>query len=181
MIKMVLVGGLFVASLQLVADNKPAANRLSKKDKQDLVEMFVEFVDGMERDSNMPVKEQIQSRWWFWETPMTRIEKSIEQLNQMAQQISNYIVDLNVTQHGDHHGAKQCCKEALNRLEQIEMLLAKLVALLIEQRQTIGSRDDQSVGEQDFNCVAEIDNAELSVISWLKTVYREQLKDKFIS
>ena len=87
MMKMIVVGGLFLANVQLVADCKPATNRLSKKDKNDLVEMFVEFVDGMERDNSMPVKEQIQSRWWFWETPMTRIEKSIEQLNQMAQQI----------------------------------------------------------------------------------------------
>lgn len=181
MMKMVLVGGLFFAPITLFAECKQTATRLSKKDKQDLVEMFVEFVDGMERDTAMPVKEQIQSRWWFWETPMTRIEKSIEQLNQMAQQISNYIVDLEVSSHGHGHHDKQCCKESLARLEQIEMLLAKLIALLIEQRQTLGALDDQSVGEQDFNCVSDIDNAELSVISWLKTVYREQLKDKFIS
>ena len=97
MMKMVLVGGLLLSNVCSAAEYKAASNRLSKKDKQDLVEMFVEFVDGMERDDAMPVKEQIQSRWWFWETPMTRIEKSIEQLNQMAQQISNYIVDLEIS------------------------------------------------------------------------------------
>jgi hypothetical protein len=180
MIKKFLLTVLMVSSFNMYADSKVGSTRLSKKDKQDLVEMFTEFIDGMERSSDAPIKEQINSRWWFWETPMARIERSIDQLNQMAQQIQNYIVELNVAQQDDH-GAKECCKEALKRLEQLELLLAKLIALLIEERGVLGSLDDESVGEQEFNSVADIDNAELSIISWLKTIYREQLKDKFIS
>lgn len=157
-----------------------AETRLSKKDKQDLVAMFTEFIEGMERGGEVPIKEQMQSRWWFWETPMTRIERSIDQLNQMAQQIQNYILELNISNQGDP-GAKECCKEILHRMEQLELLLAKLIAILIEERQVIGSLDDQSVGEQEFNSVEDIDNAQLSLISWLKSVYREQLIDKFIS
>ncbi len=179
MIKKLLFSALIFSCLTIDA-NKAGSTRLTKKDKQDLVEMFTEFIDGMERSDDLPVKEQLQTRWWFWETPMVRIEKSIDQLNQMAQQIQNYIVDLNISHHEDH-GVKECCQEALARLEQLELLLAKLIALLIEEREVLGSLDDQSVGEQDFNSVADIDNAELSIISWLKTIYREQLEDKFIS
>lgn len=152
-----------------------SSSRLTKKDKQDLVEMFTEFIDGMERNTEMPVKDQIQTRWWFFENPMTRIERSIDQLNQVAQQIQNYILDVH------HGGSKECCKETLARLEQLEMFLAKLIVILIEERKVIGSLDDQSVGEQEFNSVADIDNAEYTIITWLKTIYREQLKDKFIS
>ena len=54
--------------------------------------------------------------------------------------------------------------------------------MLVElQGQVLGNLDDVSVGDEDFNSVDDIDAAELSLISWLKTIYREQLKDKFIS
>lgn len=177
---------LMLSGLSIYADSKPNSPRLSKKDKQDLVEMFSEFIEGMERNSEIPVKEQVEKRWWFWQNPMTRIERSIDELNQIVQNIQNYIVDLTINNphhghHGNPHEIKECCKEALARLEHLELLLAKLIALLIEEREVIGSLDDQSVGEQEFNSVSDIDNAELSLVSWLKTIYREQLADKFIS
>ncbi len=175
-----LFAGIFILSTLTITADKVHGNRLSKKDKQDLLAMFTQFIDGMERQEDISVKEQIESRWWFWETPMVRIERSIDQLNQMAQQIQNYILDLNVTQQNDN-GVKECCKEALARLEHLEMLLAKLIVILLAEKETIGNLDDESVGEQDFNCVEDIDNAELSLVSWMKTIYREQLKDKFIS
>lgn len=179
MIQKLSVGMLLFICLGMNAESG-SPQRLSKKDRQDLVAMFTEFVDGMERNTDLSIKDQIQTRWWFWETPMSRIERSIDQLNQMAQQIQNYIVDFNVT-HTDDNELKECCNESLQRLEQLEFLLAKLIAILIEERTLIGSPDDETVGEENFNSVADIDNAELSVISWLKSIYREQLKDKFIS
>lgn len=163
--------------LNLNAVLKEPAQRLNKKDKQDLMVMFTEFIDGMERD-DAPIKEQIEARWWFWESPMMRIEKSIDQLNQMAQQIQNYIVDINV--EGDAEG-KKCCHKILKNLELLEGILQQMIQELIAQREVLGNLDDVSVGEQEFNSVQDIDDAELSVISWLKSIYREQLIDKFIS
>ena len=52
-------------------------------------------------------------------------------------------------------------KSALKNLEQVELLLVRLIAMLIEQREILGGLDDQSVGEQDFNSVADIDNARI--------------------
>jgi hypothetical protein len=150
---------------------------LNKKDKQDLMAMFTEFIDGMER-GDAPIKDQIEARWWFWESPMMRIEKSIDQLNQMAEQIQNYIVDINI--EGDSEG-KKCCQKIIKNLELLEGILQQMIVELIAQRQVLGSLDDVSVGEQEFNSVQDIDDADLSVISWLKSIYREQLKDKFIS
>ena len=172
--KKLFVGLLLLSSFALGASNKAGCNRLSKKDKQDLVVMFTEFIDGMERNSDLSMQEQLQTRWWFWETPMTRIEKSIDQLTQIANLIQTNIYEIN-------HTDKVCCKEVLAQLEQLELLQAKIIALLIEEKEVLGDLDDESVGEEDFNSVADIDNAELSLISWLKSVYREQLKDKFIS
>lgn len=155
MSKKLLVGVLLLSTLTMKA-NDSGCNRLTKKDKQDLVTVFTEL-----------------------KTPMKRIELSIDQLSQVAQQIQNYITDFGHHEH--HHGQKECCKELLAHLAQIKLRLAELVALMVEQRTVLGSLDDQSVGEQDFNSVQDIDNAELSAITWLKTIYREQLKDKFVS
>lgn len=161
----------------LTAAQKDPVKRLNKKDKQDLVAMFTEFIDGMERNE-MPIKDQIESRWWFWESPMMRIEKSIDQLNEMAQQIQNFIVDVTVNEDSE---SKKCCHKILKRLELFEGILQQMIQELVMQREVLGNLDDESVGEQDFNSVQDIDDAELSVISWLKSIYREQLKDKFIS
>ena len=165
-----------VAGSNLVAEPK-ANQRLSKKDKQDLVNMFTEFVDGMER-SDAPIKDQMETRWWFWESPMMRIEKSIDQLNEMAQQIQNFIVDVTVTEDQEN---KKCCHKIIKRLEELQGILQQMIQELVIQRIVLGNLDDQSVGEQDFNSVQDIDDAELSVISWLKSIYREQLQGKFIS
>jgi hypothetical protein len=176
--KSMIIGIFLLASAGMnLADDMKAASRLSKKDKQDLITMFTEFIDGMER-TDLPIKEQVEGRWWFWESPMTRIEKSIDQLNEMAQQIHNFIVDSITIQESSD---KECCHKILARLEQVEHLLIEVVKELIRQRQVMGNLDDVSVGDEEFNSVEDIDDATLSAIAWLKTIYREQLKDKFIS
>ena len=166
-----------IVCLSLNAEPKVPAQRLNKKDKQDLVAMFTEFIDGMERNE-APIKDQIESRWWFWESPMMRIEKSIDQLNEMAQQIQNFIIDVTVNEDAD---SKKCCHKIIKQLELLQGILQQMIQELVVQREVLGNLDDPSVGENEFNSVQDIDDAELSVISWLKSIFREQLRDKFIS
>lgn len=127
--------------------------RLTKKDKEDLTNMLA-----------MPISD---------------MQKSLAEINEMAQQIQNFI--FNVGSNDDAHHAKQCCYKILAHLEKVENQLSDIMDQVIMERIILGNLDDESVGEQDFNSVKDIDYAELSVISWLKTIYREQLKDKFIS
>lgn len=139
--------------------------------------------------------------------PIKKIEQKIEAINQAAHQIQNFIVD-NYNQPADHELKEQYHKilqqishlglllEALayvvqaqaqvtqdlgNHIEDLEFAVETLALELANVQATIGSPSDVSVGEEDFNSVDDIDQAQLSVISWLKTVYRQQLADKFIS
>ncbi len=143
-------------SLLLLSSGIEAANkmRMTKKDRQDLVEILAD--------------------------PMLRMQRSIEQLNEMAQQIQNYIIE-NVTVNQDDQQAKECCHKLLVHLAEIRIQIDQLTQLVEQQSQVLGYLDDASVGDDEFNSVDDIDDAELSVISWLKTIYREQLRDKFIS
>lgn len=104
--------------------------------------------------------------------PIARIEKLLDGL---AQQIQNLILGAN------NDDSKECCDKLFAKLEEIEALSAKLSQALASESEALGSLDDESVGEEDFNSVSDIDDAELSVIAWLKSIYREQLKDKFVS
>ena len=61
------------------------------------------------------------------------------------------------------------------------MLLLEVVDELEYQAEVLGDLDDPSVGNEEFNSVLDIDQAQLSLISWLKTVYRELIKDQFVS
>lgn len=139
--------------------------------------------------------------------PIKKIEQKIDSINQAANQIQNFIVD-NYNQPADHELKEQYHKiltqishlglllEALayvvqaqaqitqslgNHIEDLEFAVEALQLELANLQATIGSPSDVSVGEEDFNSVDDIDQAQLSVISLLKTVYREQLHDKFIS
>jgi hypothetical protein len=151
-----------------------AVQRLSKKDKEDLIEMFQEFIDGMERNET-PIKQQVETRWSLWNSPMTRIEKSIDALTQIAQQIQN-----NIAINEDSAG-KETQQKILLNLHEIRNILQAMLQELVAMHAVLGDLDDESLGEQEFNSVQDIDNATESLITWLKSIFREQLKDKFIS
>lgn len=160
---------------------KTAPVRVSKSDKDNLIHLIAE--------------------------PMKKIEQKIDSINQAANQIQNFIID-NYNQPTDQELKEQYHKILL-QLSHLGLLLEAIAYVVQAQAQltqdlsnhigdleydietlqlelanlqaTIGSPSDVSVGEQDFNSVDDIDEAQLSVISWLKTVYRQQLADKFIS
>lgn len=155
--------------------------RMGKKDRDDLMRLVAE--------------------------PMKKIEQKIDSINQAANHIQNFIVD-NYNQPADSE-IKHQYHELLSKITHISLLLEALVYVIQAQTQyiqelnnhigdleyavaslevevanlqaTIGSPSDVSVGEEDFNSVEDIDAAQLSLVSWSKTEYREQLHDKFIS
>lgn len=63
----------------------------------------------------------------------------------------------------------------------LELNVAQVQNQVSDVQTVVGSLSDVSVGEEDFNTVEDIDRAELTLVSWGKTEYREQLHDKFIS
>ncbi len=128
-------------------NDKNESRVLSKKDRQELVEMLRE--------------------------PMCDMQKSINSFNEVAQQIQNFVVEMS---NNDSHSKVE------KKLEQIELILQKLVQEVIRQRQVLGNLNDPSVGAEEFTSVEDIDNASLSLISLLKSIFREQLHDDhFIS
>ncbi len=157
-----------------------SAVRLAKKDREDLVSLLA---------------------------PMKTMEERLEAISQVAQQIQNYIVE--AVRPDQDNGLKECCKDISKQLSQISLVLEVLAYLLntngkvteemakevaqvmpalsdladqVTQLQAVmGNLDDLSVGQEEFNSVDDIDEAQLSLISWLKTVYRQQLYEKFIS
>ena len=74
-----------------------STQRLNKKDKTRYCGMFTEFIRWHGNRLDAPIKDQIESRRWFCESPILRIEKSIDQFNEIAQQIQNFIVDITVS------------------------------------------------------------------------------------
>lgn len=148
--KKLFLGMLFALlfSFPLIAKSKV---RLSKKDKDDLMQLIAD--------------------------PVMQNQRIFDQLNSMVQQVQNFIIQVS----GNDQDAKECCGQILAHLVEIELILGEIADLLEDQTELLGYLDDESFGEQDFNSVSDIDEAELSVISWLKTIYRELLKDKFIS
>lgn len=155
--------------------------RLTKQDKENLLLMVAE--------------------------PMKKIEQKIESINQAASQIQNFIID-NYNQPTDkelkeqyHHilnklaqlglllealayvvqAQGQATQEVVNLVNDLEESIVALSAQVADLQAVLGSLNDVSVGEQDFDSVDDIDEAQLSLISWLKTIYRQQLHDKFIS
>lgn len=125
---------------------------LSKKDKQDLVDIFSD--------------------------PCHRMDHLIKQLNEVAQQIQNFIIDVNVQEDSNN---KPSLHHIVKHLELIEVILQQVAQEVIEQRMVLGNLDDQSVGKEDFNSVCDIDNAQLSFISLLKSIFRAQISDTFAS
>lgn len=101
-------------------------------------------------------------------TELKQLERSIASVTEIANQIQNVVLDVTVNNHEN----KDCCHRILEKLENIELLLAVIIQQLALQKQVIGNLDDQSVDEQEFDSVSDIDNAELTVISWLKTIFR---------
>ncbi|MFZ5953583.1 MAG: hypothetical protein ACOYT8_00620 [Candidatus Dependentiae bacterium] len=80
-------------------------------------------------------------------------------------------------------------------LENIEMRVAYLESVLLSVEQkvmvladayqdlasTIGSTTDESANADDLDSVIAIDQAQLSLITWLKTVYKQLRADDYIS
>lgn len=138
--------------------------------------------------------------------PLRKIELKIDGINQAANQIQNYIID-NYNQPNNeikeqyHHilnklshlglllealayvvqAQGQATQDLANQINDLEAAIAELAMQIANLQVVVGSLDDVSVGEQEFNSVEDIDNAQLSIISWLKSIYREQLYNKFVS
>lgn len=163
----------------LYAKNQPT--RVSKSDKENLIHLIAE--------------------------PMKNIEQKIDTINQAANQIQNFIVE-NYNQSLDKELKEQYQKilqqishlalltEALayvvqaqtqvtqdisNQVGDLELSVEALQIEVANIQNVIGSLTDLSVGEEEFNSVQDIDDAQLTLVSWLKSVYREQLYNKFIS
>lgn len=124
---------------------------LSKKDRQELVDLLSD--------------------------PMNRVQQSMDFLNNVIGNIQNIVVDIT----GVNDESKASCQQILKSMEHVKILLYEIANELIQQRLVLGNLDDVSVGEEEFNSVQDIDEADLSLVSWLKSIYREQLKDKFNS
>lgn len=100
---------------------------------------------------------------------MSQMEKSISNISEMvANQIQNFMLDLTVNNPND----KDCCQRILDRLDNIELLSAVIIQQIALQKQVIGNADDVSVDPNDFNSTADIDNAQISLVSWVKTIFR---------
>ena len=169
----ILISVAFAASI--VAEMKPIISRLTKKDKIDMQEMLGQLVEG----------------------PMARIERSIEQLNEVANQIQNVIVDVNLPCQ-----CNSMCDALPAQLDQIIVLLQHIVARLDENNDALndisdlttsagnklqkvvavlGNLNDESVGSNEFTTIDDIDQANLSLVSLLKTNVRIQIEDELVS
>jgi hypothetical protein len=162
-------------SVSLAAEHKIAPQKLSKKDREELMHMFMDFMDGMEK-KDAPIKDQMNDRWAFWEAPVTRLERSIEQLNETAQNIQNYIIDVTSDNQNDEFKEK-----VAKGLKKIKHELEVISAQLAHQSKVIGDLKDISVNPADFVSVQDIDDAHLSLVQILKTNLRAVLENQFIS
>jgi|GEM_PF-2666746 hypothetical protein len=175
--------------------------------------MMVSVTTAIESESRLTKKEKEELEH-ISSDPILSIKKSIGVLNQIAEQIQNFVLSLTVNegQHSkeccdkvlaridqfelliaqilqelvnhlekEHNESQHCCHKTLKRLDDIESLVRQLLNQIKNLRIVVGDLTDESVGEEEFNSVQDIDDAKLSVISWLKSIYREQLIGKFIS
>jgi len=107
-----------------------------------------------------------------------QVEKSIANIGEMvANQIQNFMLDFTMNNPND----KDYCRKILEKLDKIEILLAIVIQQLALQKQVLGNTDDVSVDPNSFNSVADIDDAQLSLISWLKTSFRQVWDETHIS
>lgn len=106
------------------------------------------------------------------------LQRAVGQLNETAQQIHNVIVDVDIDNGGNNN---QLLNQMAQDLEQLKIVLLQVKQSVQAQEQVLGNIHDVSVPEEDINDVEDIDSGTLSLISLLKSVFRQQLADKFIS
>jgi hypothetical protein len=100
-----------------------------------------------------------------------QVEKSIANIGEMvASQIQNFMLDFTLNNPND----KDSCRKILEKLDKIEILLAVIIQQLVLQKQVLGNPDDVSVDPNDLT-VADIDNAQISLVSLAKTILRAQI------
>lgn len=104
----------------------------------------------------------------------TELERTLINLQDVANNIQNSFVSVNVGQ-----GSEQL-KDIQAKLVIIQHQLVALYHLQSSLKQVLGNLDDASVGSEKFSDINDIDNAQLSIISLLKSIFRRQLEDDLI-
>lgn len=109
------------------------------------------------------------------DTVTTRIEKSLIHVHDILNTIQDSIVNINV-ENNQSNGGKQIQQE----LEGIKKQLHHIYELLLIQKQVLGNLQDEAVESSNFTSIEDINNAELSLVSLLKSIYLRQLEDDLI-
>lgn len=162
--------------------------RLTKFDKENLIHMLAEPIKKIEQkidtinqaanqiqnfivdNYNQPVDQELKNQYEQILSRIAHLELLVEALVFVIQAQTQYIQEV-----GQHVGDLEYA------VASVESHLVNLETQVADIQVTVGSLADVSVGEEDFNSVTDIDEAQLSLVSWTKTEYREQLHDKFIS
>lgn len=111
------------------------------------------------------------------ESVAARIERSITNVQDVLNNIQNSIVNITIE---NNQAQQDSCNKLHEKLNGIKDLLIHIYELLLIEKQLIGNFDDSSVDSDNFTSADDIDSAELTIISWLKSIYRRQLEDDFI-
>lgn len=109
------------------------------------------------------------------DTVTTRIEKSLIHVHDILNTIHDSIVNINV-ENNQNNGYQHVQQE----LEGIKKQLHHIYELLLIQKQVLGDLDDEAVESSNFTSIEDINDAELSLVSWLKSIYLRQLEDDLI-
>ena len=86
-----------------------------------------------------------------------------------------------INQLDDDHGIAEIKQKLAILSTNINGLTNIIEKMNHQMRVALGTLGDPSDASQSFTSVEDIDNAHLSIISWMKTIYREQRAQDFIS
>lgn len=183
--KILFIGGLLcMASLAHASEDL----RLSKKEKQELELINSDPILSIKKSIGTlnEIAQQIQN--FIITLPNNEdqnikdcCQKILERINQFEDLMGQVLQGILMYLEKGNTQAHECCHKMEKHFEEVDMLLKQTLNQVLGLRYAMGSLSDLSVGEQDFNSVQDIDDAQLSAISWLKTIYREQLSGKFNS
>ena len=96
--------------------------------------------------------------------------RGISNILQGLQNIQNSV--LNIQNNNNEHTGCQCHCLTPEQIEQVLHLLKTIEAQVHKIAHVVGSLDDESVSDQSLSTVQAIDQAQLTLVSWAKTIYR---------
>jgi ABC-type phosphate transport system auxiliary subunit len=112
------------------------------------------------------------------------LDKLKKELLQELDLVKKDIANNQETITGNAHGIENI-EMRLNYLETTLLSVEEKILLLADAYQelasTIGSSSDESANAQELDSVLAIDQAQLSLITWLKTVYKQLRASDYIS